>query len=205
MNAVEHCVYRLRNARVQTYPFPHFYAQDVFPWDFYKSILAALPDDAEYESIYKHRVAAKSVPSILDGFNSQYFAQQVMSLFEAGDPAARYSVELRFIRDEEGYAIGPHTDAPWKVISLLFYLPTTSVDHDCGTSIFVPDDHKKICPGGPHHSFDGFSEVFRAPYVPNVCFGFLKAPDSWHGVLPIEKKITRNVLLFNIYNETMRK
>jgi hypothetical protein len=142
----------------------------------------------------------------MEGFKSPYFASGVLSCFQnqyySRFPNAErpgFTTEWRFIRDSVDYKIGPHTDAARKVVSLLFYLPEGYVNHDLGTSIYVPTDHRQRCPGGPHHPFEGFEQVWTAPYVPNSCFGFWKTDDSWHGVPPISRDIERNVLLFNIY------
>lgn len=211
MNALEHAIYQMRNERVLTYPFPHFFVNNVFPWPFYKELLKSLPEDGDYKPLsggYKHRIAAESIDLVKD-FNSAYFVQHVLTMFgkwfyerypiKGSTPNFRW--EIRFIRDEEGYKIGPHTDAPHKVVSLLFYLPEEYDHPECGTSIYVPDDHVKTCAGGPHYGYEDFSEVWRAPFVPNSCLGFWKGENSWHGVQPIECKIRRDVMLFNIYEE----
>lgn len=210
IDPVEHAVYRLRNATVQQYPYPHFYVDNVFPWDFYGDLLNALPDSGSYDALgnFQSRQVLNHEVPLIKPFATPYFATQVLRIFAdqfpirfpSGAPG-HLSHEFRFIRDSEGYSIGPHTDTPRKLISLLFYLPEAGYDADCGTGIYVPEDHKKSCAGGPHHPFDGFREVFRAPYVPNSCFGFWKTDVSWHAVEKITKKIQRDVLLFNIYEE----
>lgn len=210
VNPVEHTIYALRNAEVKRYPYPHFFAHEVFPWAFYDDLVASLPEDDEYKPLkggYRHRKAVPAIEMVKD-YDSAYFSAQILSVFtpwffERFPHADRAKLrhEIRFIRDEEGYSIGPHTDAPHKVVSLLFYLPKEYGNSHCGTSIYVPDDHKKTCPGGPHHGFEGFSEVWRAPFVPNSCLGFWKTDNSWHGVEPISVKIQRDVMLFNIYED----
>lgn len=210
MNPVEHAIYALRNAEVRKYPFPHFHAHEVFPWSFYDDLVASLPGEDEYQPLaggYKHRKAVPAIEFVKD-FDSNYFAAQVLSIFTPWfferfphSDRAKLRHEIRFIRDEEGYAIGPHTDAPHKVVSLLFYLPKEYGFSKHGTSVYVPDDGKRTCKGGPHHKFEGFTEVWRAPYVPNSCFGFWKTDNSWHGVEEIGVKIQRDVMLFNIYED----
>jgi hypothetical protein len=215
MNPVEHVIYRLRNAQIMQYPFPHFYVEEVFPWDFYGDMLDALPREGGFEPLgnLKHREVLSKPLEMIQQFDTPYFGTQMIQLFgphvfferypHTGRP--NFTQEFRFIRDEEGYSIGPHTDTPRKVLSLLFYLPEFQDHSDCGTGIYVPDDHKKTCVGGPHHPFEGFTEIFRAPYVPNSCFGFWKTPNSWHAVEKITRKIQRDVLLFNIYEEKEQK
>jgi len=39
-----HLLYKVANAPVASYPFPHFFVQDVFPADFYARLQTMLPD-----------------------------------------------------------------------------------------------------------------------------------------------------------------
>lgn len=205
-DAVEHAVYKLRNAKIQQYPFPHFYVEDVFPDEFYGQLLKNLPKDYQPLGTFKSRQYSDSIPEMMKGFASSYFVNQILAMFSReyyerfpnnGRPTI--TAEWRFIRDSEDYHIGPHTDAARKVVSLLFYLPRDYRDIDTGTGLYVPSDHKQTCPGGPHYKFDGFNEVWRAPFIPNSVLGFWKTENSWHGVQEIKRKIERNVLLLNIY------
>jgi len=207
-NYVEHAIYALRNAHVRKFPYPHFHVHDVFPWPFYDDLVAALPADDQYQPMqYKHRMVLTQ-QELVKELDSDYFAAHVLSMFGHAfferyphQQRPNFRHEIRFIRDEEGYAIGPHTDAPNKVVSLLFYLPKEYGFSQYGTGVYVPDDGKKTCKGGPHHKFEGFTEVWRAPFVPNSCFGFFKTDNSWHGVEEIGVKIQRDVMLFNIYED----
>ena len=61
MNPLEHVIYKLRNAAIAPYPYPHFYVRDVFPADFYAQLLDALPPDEGYAPLaggYANRQAA---------------------------------------------------------------------------------------------------------------------------------------------------
>lgn len=214
IDPVEHVIYKLRNARVLTYPFPHFYVENVFPTDFYWDVLTnRLPDDTAYNNErgnYKNRRFASPDDPVFAPFKEKRFVKNVVQTF-AREFTERYpsgganvSSEWCLVRDKEGYAIGPHTDAKWKMISLLFYLPVDNSYPETGTSVFVPDDHKFTCEGGPHYSNSAFKKVWTAPYIPNSCFGFWKTPNSWHGVDEISVKMRRDVLLFNVYDENLR-
>jgi hypothetical protein len=215
MNSLEHVVYQLRNAHVRTYPFPHFFVEEVFPWSFYRELRTHLPSSDKYHELSKV-YAARSITDgndhhpMLEAFETARFAREVLAVFGnafyeryPNHCRPKFRSEFRFVHDTEGYGIGPHTDAPQKVLSLLFYLPETDIDFDTGTGIYVPTDLKKTCAGGPHYPFEGFEEAWRAPFVPNSCFGFWKTPNSWHAVEKISRKIERDVLLFNIYEESI--
>ena len=208
---IEHVMYALRNAPIAAYPFPHFHARDALPDDYLFDLLdthlRTLPYEANADGKYKGREFAdpRSVPG-LAGFYTTKFASVVLSLFgnayherfspDSGSPTI--SMDLRLIRDTGGYSIGPHTDAPWKLVSLLFYL---AGPYFTGTSIYVPKQPGTVCPGGPHHPFEPFIEVHRAPFIGGSCLGFWKQPNAWHGVEPLpEGSRTRHVLLYNLYS-----
>jgi hypothetical protein len=109
-------------------------------------------------------------------------------------------IDARLVRDFTDYSIGPHTDSPRKLVSLLFYLPRDESMRHLGTSIYAARDASLRCEGTRHHSYSGFKRVASMPYVPNALFAFFKTDHSFHGVDPItEGKVERNLLLYNIY------
>jgi len=199
--------YNLCNAPIQTYPFPHFHAFNIFPSDFYEHLLSTLPADADYTasdaSDYNgRRFASVDGLPLRDAFLSRDFMKRIVRMFGPHFPKVEGNVipELRLIRDGQHYFIGPHTDAPWKLISLLFYLPPSGSNlNDIGTSLYTPRDPTFRCLGGPHHPFELFYRVHTAPFRPNSCLGFLKTSHSFHGVEPISRHIQRDVLLWNLY------
>lgn len=118
-----------------------------------------------------------------------------------GEGAAMHAtIDARFVRDRTNFAIGPHTDSPRKLLSLLFYLPRDASQAHLGTSIYEPLDPAFRCSGGPHYPFEGFRRAATAPYVPNALFVFFRTDRSFHGVEPIrDENVERNLLLYNIY------
>src|SRR5262249_5210128 len=95
--------------------------------------------------------------------------------------------EAMLVHDRTRYSVGPHTDAPFKVVSLLFYLPADERLARHGTSIYVPKDGAMTCPGGPHYPFERFERMATMPFVPNALFAFLKTDNSFHGVEPVDE------------------
>lgn len=210
MAAFDHVVYQLRNSIVKTYPYPHFYCENVFPTQFYRDLLTSLPSSETYsektDRYHGRQFADPNENPVLAFMNSNEFLFQVAKIFPPwlkhryGNNGFELFHDLRLVRDGQGYQIGPHTDAKWKLISLLFYLPGDYSLERLGTSIYTPKDPNFICPGGPHHPFDKFNLVYTAPFVPNTCFGFWKTDNAFHGVEPITIPCTRNVLLYNVYD-----
>lgn len=202
-----HIAYKLLNASVRLYPFPHIYVQDIFPWDVYNEMMSNLPDAGDYtsgKSNYNGRVFAN--PNSIDVFSTlndpsfakfaaQPFLPWIRKRFPTGHIEPHY--DLRLVRDRKDYAIGPHTDAPWKVLSYLFYL---SGPFDYGTSIYTPRDPSFRCVGGPHHKYKDFTRIYTAPFIPNSVFAFFKTDYSFHGVEPIQVECQRDVLLWNLYD-----
>lgn len=210
MNTKYHVLYALRNAVVKTFPFPHFYVKEVFPAGVYNDLLKYVDKLEDYKTLMDQYPARsfgpEGIPPGLEFMAEDEFMHEVMMIFlpwykkRFGDKNTKVSTDLRLVRDKIGYQIGPHTDAPWKLVSLLFYLPQLWCYHDAGTGIYIPNDRRFKCVGGPHYDFDGFHEAWRAPYVPNSCFGFWKTANSFHGVEPITRDFRRDVMLYNIYD-----
>jgi hypothetical protein len=211
----QHVKYALLNAKVKQWPFSHFYAENVFPTAYYEEIQHHLTSlqvgdflETTNSGTGQYRNRAFSRENVLRGcefMESADFMRSVLKIFQPEVAAAFpdgkmvLSRDIRLIRDSKEYKIGPHTDAKWKLVSLLFYLPPTGVYSEFGTSLFVPKDPKFVCEGGPHYPFEPFNKVFTAPFVPNACLGFWKTNKSFHGVEPIPIDIRRDVLLYNIY------
>lgn len=212
MNAevLDHVTYRIANAQVKQYPFPHFFVEDVFPWEYYHELVESLPAQEHYEERgnYNGRKFSEPNPERFDLLRSDQFINTIGYVFREGFKKRFAGKELsirtdtRLILDGENYSIGPHTDASWKIVSLLFYVPRDSSLFGLGTSIFVPKDKSKRCAGGPHYKFEEFNKVYTAPFWPNTCFGFFKTDYSWHGVEPITIPCRRDILLWNLYDNS---
>jgi len=108
--------------------------------------------------------------------------------------------EALLVDDHTRYSLGPHTDSPKKVLTLLFYLPQDLSQQHLGTSIYVPRDPNFRCLGGPHYPFEHFEGIFTAPFRPNTLFGFVKTANSFHGVEPLAESeaCRRQLLLYDV-------
>ncbi|MGH8641821.1 MAG: hypothetical protein ACRET6_08910 [Burkholderiales bacterium] len=225
-----HVLYKVANAPVSLYPFPHIYVKDVFPPDYYRQLRDHLPPPEAYKDLKALRRTSDNYPDtrlvmpvrkenidalaepirgfwdglarwLLGGFGETMLAKFGQFLDQRfGDSRnMQYYDEALIVQDYTTYSLGPHTDSPSKVLSLLFYLPPDDVLAHLGTSIYVPKDPNFICPGGPHHPFERFERMVTMPYVPNSLFAFVKTSKSFHGVEPIkESGIRRDLLLYDI-------
>jgi len=132
-------------------------------------------------------------PLIMPKFNT-FFEQRF------GDVASReFHDEAMLVQDYTTYRLGPHTDSPQKVLSMLFYLPPDDSQARLGTSIYVPNDPEFTCYGATHHPYEQFRRAYTMPYLPNTLFGFPKTHTSFHGVEPItDAEVRRDLLLYDI-------
>lgn len=220
-----HALYRLNNAPVLTYPFPHVFVEDIFPLHYWREMSAAFPRDGELKPItqvrnvvgLEKRWAAGNAPyrsnafwqrhqKMFDGCLSQAlidkFSPWLAQRFGHRSDVVKMRDEYLFIRDEPGFGMGPHTDSPRKVISCLFYLPIIPELKDsphCGTTLYTPKDPAFRCAGGPHHNPELFDPVMTMPYVSNCLFAFVKSDVSFHGVEVSGHE--RRLLLFDIFVE----
>jgi hypothetical protein len=224
-----HAAYKVANAALNLYPYPHFFVEDVFPKDYYAKLQAMLPDPHALRPIeevravkgYKERFVldlggeqTALLPDAKRAFwtdlrqwliagrfsqvVAQRFHQQLKQRF--GEANVEFYDEALLVQDITNYKLGPHTDAPRKVVTLLFYLPPDSSQKHLGTSMYVPKDAAFRCYGGPHHKHSNFDRVWTMPFVPNALFAFVKTDNSFHGVEPIaDEGCRRWLLLYDIY------
>ncbi len=119
--------------------------------------------------------------------------------FKNSSGIAFYNESL-LVQDITKYALGPHSDAARKVITLLFYLPKDLSQSHLGTSIYVPKDPTASYTSGPHYSFEKFHRMATMPFKPNSLFAFVKTDNSFHGVEPVlDPNVRRWLLLYDVY------
>lgn len=232
MKPLDHVRERLRAARVEADPFPHYYLGRVFPEDYYRDLLAHLPPSEVYENLYevtdlkldhfRHRDQrdmndgwVERLPAALQpfwrSFNEWFLgaelAQAVLESF--GGEWPEVSIESQFIRHRAGYFLGPHSDLYTKLVVLLIYLaPDNSAEH-LGTSLYRPKDPSFECPDSKHYSFEDFVRVKTAPYRPNSMLAFVRSNISFHGLEPLSPSDVatggRDVIQYVIHDKHVRE
>lgn len=226
--------YEVANAPLRLFPYPHFFVENIFPADYYAHIQEMLPDSsamrpiadvrpvkgyderfvlelkgtqlealpperrAFWQSLQKWLVGGRFGQVVLNKFGQfldQRFGKEEIGLYD----------EALLVQDTTDYKLGPHTDSPRKVITLLFYLPKDTSQSHLGTSIYVPRDPNFRCAGGPHYPHAGFEKLKTMPFVPNSLFAFVKTDNSFHGVEPIaDAACKRWLLLYDMYMQQPR-
>jgi FkbM family methyltransferase len=128
-----------------------------------------------------------------------YVRPRLEALYTETQSSVLLSSDALIVSDQTSYAIGPHTDAPHRLISFLFYLPSDDSLRHLGTSLYKPKCKGMSCAGLKHHSHDGFERVATIDYIPNRLVLFPKTDSSFHGVEPIrDGSPERNLLINNI-------
>jgi len=123
------------------------------------------------------------------------FDSQIKERFGAHYERVKFSSTAELVRDRTNYSIGPHTDHPIRVLTLLFYFPSSQDQSHLGTSVYRPLDSSFECEGFTHHLFEGFEKLHTAFFLPNSVFGFVRSNRSFHGREPIrDEGVERNLL-----------
>jgi hypothetical protein len=218
-------VYKLANAPILAFPYPHIYVPDVFPADFYARLQQNLPDPKLMIPIEKARPVTgykeeryvlelsdehlATLPEEKRAFWADMAAwllsgrilQLALSKFAPYVQQRFEGTEMEFydesllVEDVTNYKLTPHTDAAKKVVTMLFYLPKDDSQSHLGTSIYLPKDSAFVCPGGPHHPPQRFVRLTTMPFRPNSLFAFVKSDNSFHGVEPVADPDTKRWLL----------
>jgi hypothetical protein len=134
-------------------------------------------------------------------FRGALLGKFARELDESGFGAApeRTAGDALIVSDRTNYAIGPHTDAPHRVISLLFYLPEDAAFRRFGTSLYTPLEASFRCSGGKHHASASFRLAGTVEFRPNRLLAFPKSDRCFHGVERVDLPgIDRRLLIFDV-------
>jgi hypothetical protein len=238
--AIEHACYQIANAPLRLYPTPHIYLDEIFPPAFYATLLSHFPKGEQGNSMrYSHHgneeiSEQRHYLSFRDGDYQQLPPTQAafwQAMGEAMDSGLLQRVaetkfasyldhprrlllgshqDLLLVNDRTGYGIGPHTDTPQKLFSLLFYCPQTAEHAQLGTSLFRPKSTNlrfaKRTDAWFRHGddyeqpFANFDKVFTAPYLPNSLFAFVRTRHSYHGVEMTTESAPRQLLIYESFS-----
>ncbi|MGE0717844.1 MAG: hypothetical protein AB7P02_20520 [Alphaproteobacteria bacterium] len=125
------------------------------------------------------------------------FAPQLAARFPGGLDGI--TIDALYCDDAARYALEPHTDAPRKVLTALFYLPEAPGQEHLGTALYEPVDAGFRSAGEWHQPRDRFRLARTMPYRPNAMFAFAKSDRSFHGVEPVaDADLFRRVLIVNV-------
>lgn len=219
-----HVNQRIASMDIQKTPYPHFSVTNLFPDAYYRLMMAMKPDNEELICL-DETGRAKGYPERfvmhlddhLDNLQNplkrqfwerhrEWFCSQDLmvtmvrkfydELMARGLRSLNIESEAMFMRDFAGYSIGPHTDSPKRLITMMVYLPDDADHAHLGTSVYAPRDVSLLTAGAAHHTFDHFNQVGTANYLPNSAFGFLRGDNSFHGVEPMRENYQRDTMVY---------
>lgn len=217
--ATKHSENAIKSTQFSKNPYQHIVVDNLFSDDVYKNILEnKIPTDCLSPIVQGNTVGAaysdKRYILPLDRkltilsksqrvfWESMYnwldteFKNIILDKFKVN---VQTKLRVLYTRDFCGYKIGPHTDNPLKIITLLIYIPSNNDNSELGTSLYTPkENYVQSCEGMKHHKFENFNLVKTIEYIPNRMFGFMKTNKSFHGVSSVNKNIERNILIYDI-------
>ena len=134
--------------------------------------------------------------------------QYMNSRYPNGTSGVSFSTRSQVISDKTNYALGPHTDNPGKLFTLLIYLNDAMEDEESniGTSVYTPITKNFICKRGTHHKHEEFIKMYTSSFQKNNIFGFYRTDNSFHGVEKITNAYkARKLIQYSIWdNQTFK-
>jgi len=128
----------------------------------------------------------------------------MLAEFGADPRSAPLGADGLIVSDRSSYAIGPHTDNPQRVVSLLFYVPEDDTFRRFGTSLYEPCDASFRCTGGPHHDVERFLRVKTIEFLPNRLVMFPKSDRCFHGVERVDLPgVERRLLIYDVQRRAL--
>ena len=188
----EYLKYKIMNAPVYTYPYPHLLIENIFPEEFYAEIMKNIPETEKYTP--KPLYPGKKTLTLenIDGLDEKKmeFWKQIQIWLTSTDFSEillkKFSIDKighsdYFLhKDLEEFEVKPHRDIYSKLVTYLFYLPEDDSLSKLGTDILVPK--KKVELTTKHQNWDDFNIVKRSKYMPNSFFAFTPCDNSYHAV-----------------------
>ncbi|ARU57148.1 FkbM family methyltransferase [Oleiphilus messinensis] len=226
VSPLEHMQSVVANMDIRFEPYPHFYVENIFPDDYYRQMMAMKPVGDELISINEtgrtrgstydnrfvmhlesglERLKSDEKRVFWDEFRKWFCSETLMVsiirrfeqiILNSGVTDLNVFAEAMFMRDLKGYSIGPHTDSPARLLTMMLYLPEDTDHVHLGTSVYAPKDAAFRCSGSRHHRYEGFDKFFTAPYKPNSLFGFLKTNNSFHGFEEMQDEYKRDTMVY---------
>lgn len=215
----KHVTSKVKNAAIEDYPYDWTVIDEFFPSNYYSELVNnKLPDDVflslkDFERVgsgysdSRHIVKLKPNMPYLDShlrlfwenfakYITFHFSPIILDKFNI--PNFNLGSDLLYVKDNDQYKLGPHTDKKTKVLTCLIYLPENDQLKKYGTSIYIPKDPAFKCIGGPHYKREFFNLYKTIEFIPNRLFCFSKSDVSFHGVEPVDENVTRNLIIFDI-------
>jgi hypothetical protein len=212
---VQHFVQAVESSAVRFEPFPHLVVDELLPADIFRRVsdelpsfndLASAPETGAASVSAYDRRATRAVeelyshgsPSVWDDVGSGLKSNEVeLALVRSFSPwiggkiaqASRGPLrrQVRIHRDQAGFSLNPHTDAPAIFLTSFIYVSSGVPDPSLDTVLYEPLDPEARLRGleGKEYAHEDPSDhraVSRVVFRPNRMFSFLRTAFSLHGV-----------------------
>lgn len=189
----EYVKYKIVNAPIINYPYPHIIINNIFPENFYEELLNSIPTISEFtpkpkypgrktltlDEIDRLTIEKKEFWQQMEKwFKSEDFSKTLLKKFGITKPGVS---DYFLHKDLEDFEVTPHTDVHSKLVTYLFYLPKNEELSDLGTRILVPKNESSVGTT-KHQNWDDFNIVNSSKYIPNSFFAFTPCQNSFHAV-----------------------
>lgn len=162
-----------------------------------KEKLASLPQ--ETQAVWLDLLDGLADPKFLSSLMGK-FPDIVAPRLKAATKTSELTLDIRLIEDASGYALGPHTDVPYKLFTLLVYMPEDEKLDHLGTSFYRPISPGFVSDGVTHHERDDFELIDTISYRPNTALLFPRTDVSFHGVEAVDEPgYIRRLIVMNVY------
>ncbi len=193
----EYVIKKINDAPIIETPYKHIMISDIFPDEFYDTLLDHIPSTSTYT--LKPKYGGKQTMTLNDfdilDDEKKLFWEQIYAFLRSGDFAnillKKFNVskngvsDLFLHKDLENFEIRPHCDVFSKLITYMFYLPKDSSLPQLGTQMLVPNDGYVKASGEDerkHQDWENFTTVKIAEYIPNSFFAFAPNENSFHAI-----------------------
>jgi hypothetical protein len=168
----------LENARVETWPYRHWFLSDTLPAESVRAIAALPIAPPPVSDTYGKRETHNDVRVFMSAKDRARYpvCGEVAQAFQ--EPATARAIEricgidlkgsllrIEYCQDVDGFWLEPHVDIPVKLFSMLIFLCDSPAGENWGTDVYD----------------SGHNLVANADCRFNRGFIFVPAKDTWHG------------------------
>lgn len=160
-----------------------------------------------WEEIFRALKSEAVFAALLDKFRSGFEARFGKA---AATPAlrGRLARTMLLCHHRPGFHVGPHTDAPRKVLSCVINCAERAGLEHLGTVMYVPKRKGLTSDGREHLDPALFERLRTLPFKPNSALIFLRDDALFHGVEPVTAAAlqgsNRPNIQYNLWDEAAR-
>ena len=225
MDTIQFVKTRILQSSLSIEPWDHLYVEDFLPGPIYDKVDKETSSLINLTDLSKRKQLALSPSNdfckvFKDKSVQDLLFEKFKSSGKCGEVPQPTIKKARIAYDVQppGYRYRVHNDAPWKILSIIFYLAAKDDDEELGTRLYPGDKpphtivslrrkpHKKI------HNFNIHTDCVKiSPYKPNAILIFsrndpiLNPSKYWtnHAMINSSTKCRRSIQVF--YSDDPRK